>query len=119
MIIRTDAHKAHCLETIANLSPGKVWEVEVREYKEKCTNSQKALYFSSIVEPMRRHLGYDKETMHWLIKGKIFGIEVVEVGGVKMERPRKRLRDLKKHEIPQFILDAEVWGAELGVNFGE
>ncbi len=40
MIIRTDAHKAHCLETIANLSPGKVWEVEVREYKPTRTIEQ-------------------------------------------------------------------------------
>ncbi len=37
-ILRTDAHKARCLETIANLQG--VWEVEIREYKPTRTIEQ-------------------------------------------------------------------------------
>ncbi len=52
-ILRTDAHKAHCLETIANLSPGKVWEVEVREYTKSRTLPQNSRYWASLTQCLK------------------------------------------------------------------
>lgn len=118
LIIRTDAHKARCLETIANLSPGKVWEVEVREYVKKNSQSHRNYYFAAVVTPIVMQTGNDKETVHQYLKEQFCPPKEVEIFGKKMWVKSTKL--LSTPEMLSYCEQCQAWAIqELGVNFGE
>ncbi len=117
MILRTPAHKAHCLETIANLSPGKVWEVEVREYRKRRSPSANAFYWKCVVEPLAKYCGYTKNEMHDEILGGYFGWETKEFRGHKREVPRRRTTEPETLETMPFA-DLIAYGQQIAAEMG-
>ncbi len=123
MILRTPAHKAHCLETIANLSPGKVWEVEVREYKSTRTIEQN--------NKMWAMLGEVSAQVDWY-GNKLTDEEWKDVFTAALKKQKAvpgldggfvvigaRTSKMKIAEMVELIELMYAFGAERGVNFGE
>ncbi len=118
MIIRTDAHKAHCLETIANLSPGKVWEVRIEPYVKRRSTDHNAYYHAAVVEPIVRHTGNDHDTVHEFLKAEFCPPRKIQVGD--KEKYIKSTKLLSTPEMLSYCEQCQAWAIqELGVNFGD
>lgn len=114
-ILRTDAHKARCLETISKLVG--VWEVDIREYRKRRSDGSNRRYWAAVVTPIANHIGYEPEECHEILKYKFLGMETVEINGKEVQKLRST-RKLNTQQFADYMVQCEAWGAELGVNFG-
>lgn len=74
-IIRPDNNVlANLMNDLGNLNPKMSWKVEVKEYRQKRSNNQNALYWKWL-NILGDELGYTTEELHEAIKSKFLGKE--------------------------------------------
>lgn len=104
------------LKRFAQLDHNTRWQVTVRQYKSKRSNSQNSRYWAFLTE-FGKYLGYTKDEMHDLCRLKFLS-ERVEIGN-ELIRKLKSTPKANTKEFSDYSEMCEMWAASLGFVWGE
>lgn len=104
------------LNALAQLHPGKPWEIEVNPYVPRRTSEQNARLWM-LHTKASEVTGYTPEEMHELALGRFFGVKRLQVGEeAVIWKPKKRSSTRDRKEFADFMASTEEFYIhELGV----
>ena len=91
-------------------------ELILRKETKKRSISANSYYWAVIVELFSKHLGYEADEMHEILKYKMLGYDVMEINGEKVIKIRST-RHLTTDEFQNYIQKCIRWGNSLGIEF--
>lgn len=94
--------KHNLIRRLNALDPGKVWDVEIKEYRKPKTVSQRA-WWHKLLTLYGMELGYTLPEMKDVVKREYFGTKECKVGGKVRELPDGHSEELGKMPYSELI----------------
>jgi len=116
IIIRGEAQREHAMQRIRLLPAvpdGDAWGVWIAPYSKLRSLEQNAAYWR-LIGKLVESCGHDKEVWHTFFKRKVFGVEVSEIDGERVERVPSSAK-AKRGDFSELIEFVQAWMAERGI----
>lgn len=102
-VLRSDVIVESAREFIGELPREPLYEVVIREFKDKRSLDQNAFYWDQVVTPAADHFGYTPAEMHEEFLCAIFGTKTISFNGRTREVPRERSSSQNKQRFSWYI----------------
>lgn len=110
--------KHNLIRQINSLDPGKVWDIEIKEYRKPKSVSQRG-WFHTLCKMLGDELGIPEGQIKELAKAQLFGWRQVTLGGVTFPVADGSSEKLNKLEYSGLIETVYRLGSEAGVSLPE